>query len=228
MTRPNPTIVLVPGTLLRPAAAPAARPRLSHSNSRPPIHRRRAVYQNPGRTVVLVGHSYGRTVVSNASEGLGELERARQGRKGGIALVVYLFRLGMSERPWLIPDRAIDYSSTTDQADIFYHDVQPKLQQAAIATLRHGSRASFYSVVTHEPWQCIPCGYIHCDEDRAVPPALQEMFVALMRGSGLGLGGGVERPLPPVLTAHFAVVAFTVSEYAGHDGGGAFEDGCGE
>lgn len=45
---------------------------------------------NEGRQVILVGHSYGGFVISEASKGLGYKQRKADGKEGGIVLLVYL------------------------------------------------------------------------------------------------------------------------------------------
>lgn len=46
----------------------------------------------------------------------------------------------------------------------------------------HTSRAVFSGEVTYEPWQDVPCAYIICEEDRALPPPFQELFASKFGG----------------------------------------------
>ncbi|KAL4894837.1 Alpha/beta hydrolase fold-1 [Aspergillus ambiguus] len=143
-----------------------------------------------GKTVVLLGHSYGGVVVSNASDGFGVETRAQQGKQGGIAVVMYLAAfalqngvslfdaLGGKWLPWMKFDA--DYSYSSEQRRIFYHDVPAALQEEAIAGLRHSSRAPFHGAVTHEPWRTMSCAYLFCDDDQGLPLAVQEKMAGLM------------------------------------------------
>ncbi|KAL5355627.1 Alpha/beta hydrolase fold-1 [Aspergillus floccosus] len=208
-----PTILLAPGawhtsacySLLEPALQAAGYPTESVSHpsigAEPPTKTlsddvtslRRTLSRlidDEGKTVVLLGHSYGGVVVSNASEGFGLADRAAQGKKGGIAVVVYLAAfllqsgrslfdaLGGKWQPWMKFDN--DYSYPSDERRVFYHDVAPDLQETALAQLRHSCRAPFYGAVAHEPWRAMPCAYIFCDEDQAIPLFVQEKLVELM------------------------------------------------
>jgi hypothetical protein len=46
----------------------------------------------------------------------------------------------------------------------------------------HTSRAVFSGESTYEPWTAIPCAYIVCEQDRALPPPFQEIFASKMGG----------------------------------------------
>lgn len=73
----------------------------------------RLVWSNQGKSVVIVAHSYGSVVASNAIEGLGYKSRAQEGKSGGVITVIYLsgcvLTLGMSiyklmgeqDPPWM-------------------------------------------------------------------------------------------------------------------------------
>ena len=46
--------------------------------------------EQEGKDVVLIAHSYGGLVISNAAKGLGKKDRDKQGLQGGIVLMVYM------------------------------------------------------------------------------------------------------------------------------------------
>jgi pimeloyl-ACP methyl ester carboxylesterase len=70
-----------------------------------------------GKQVVLVTHSYGGIVGANAVEGLAYRQRAREGKKGGVVMFVYLSafairkgsclldQLGNMWLPWMTPSK---------------------------------------------------------------------------------------------------------------------------
>ncbi|EAS30949.3 uncharacterized protein CIMG_06428 [Coccidioides immitis RS] len=144
--------------------------------------------EDEGKEVVLVGHSYGGTVISNASDGLGRDQRAVAKKRGGIVLAIYLAGflvpkgatlfdgLGGAWAPWMRFNG--EYSYASDEAKRFYGDLSPENQQRWVSKLRHGSKASYLSLITHDPWRHMPCGYILCENDCALPFPVQKMLVS--------------------------------------------------
>ncbi|KAL2005055.1 hypothetical protein VTN00DRAFT_2905 [Thermoascus crustaceus] len=159
-----------------------------------------------GKDVILIGHSYGGNVVSNASDGFGRATRAAEGKAGGISLLIYLtgfvvpkgksllVGLGGQWQPWMKFDG--EYSYASDEANIFYNDLSPEEQEKWVAKLRHGSKASYTTDITHEPWHHMRCAYVFCDEDHALPPFAQNLMVQTMKGED-----GGEPEAGPILTA---------------------------
>ncbi|CAG7995474.1 unnamed protein product [Penicillium salamii] len=140
-----------------------------------------------GRQIVVVNHSYGGMVGSGAVEGLGFKQRADAGLPGGVIMVVWmaafvtpkgqtvLDQLGGNWLPWMIiknPDDGYCWSSSAEQ--IFYHDMSPEEQQKAIAKLQPQPQKSFNEPAVHEPWHEMPSMFLFCDQDQALPLAVQE------------------------------------------------------
>ena len=46
-----------------------------------------------GKDVILIGHSYGGTPISESTKGLGKMERMAQGKKGGVVRLAYMTAL---------------------------------------------------------------------------------------------------------------------------------------
>ncbi|KAK7536868.1 Alpha/beta hydrolase fold-1 [Phyllosticta citribraziliensis] len=146
-----------------------------------------------GQDIVLVVHSYGGLVGANAVEGLGYEQRKRAGKKGGVIMFVYLSAfvtpkgksikdmLGGQFLPWMKFNG--DYCTPDTPEQIFYHDVEPAQQAAAISKLKHTSAAVFSSPVTYEPWHDMPTFFLYCDADAALPLPVQDQFVSLL-GAG--------------------------------------------
>ncbi|KAL4949989.1 Alpha/beta hydrolase family-domain-containing protein [Aspergillus filifer] len=142
--------------------------------------------EDEGKDVVVVGHSSGGISASGAVEGLSKKERVKEGKEGGVLMVVYmaafvldkgmslLDMLGGEYLPWMEVDG--DYVRVNSNPDIAFHDVSPTDQQRYSSSLQHTSRVLFSGTATYEPWHTIPTAYIITDEDRALPPQLQEIM----------------------------------------------------
>ncbi|KFZ25201.1 hypothetical protein V502_00333 [Pseudogymnoascus sp. VKM F-4520 (FW-2644)] len=113
-----------------------------------------------GKDVVVVAHLYGGVVASCAVEGLDVPALRRAGRRGGVIMLAYLSAFG-------------DYCRTTDEANVFYNDLSVAEQEKWIATMTHMPVAVFKSKSTYEPWHAMPCMYVFCTNDNAIPMALQ-------------------------------------------------------
>lgn len=73
-----------------------------------------------------------------------------------------------------------DYCHANDAADTFYNDLPADEQQKWVSKLTHTSRAVFEGASSYEPWHDLPCMYILCDKDHAIPIALQEKMASLL------------------------------------------------
>ncbi|KAK1689606.1 Alpha/beta hydrolase fold-1 [Colletotrichum godetiae] len=153
----------------------------------------RAVLQrlaDEGKEIVLVVHSYGGLVGANAVEGLGYKQRAKEGKKGGVITFVYLTAfvvpkgkciremLGGQFLPWMKFEGNYVYAQTPEE--IFYHDVAPETRVKAIEQLQHQSAQVFDDVVTYEPWHEIDSMFFFCNEDKAIPLAVQQGMATLL------------------------------------------------
>ncbi|RAL07834.1 alpha/beta hydrolase [Aspergillus homomorphus CBS 101889] len=142
--------------------------------------------------IVVVAHSYGGVVASNAVEGLSKAERAQRGQTGGVIQVIYLAAfaldqgqsllemLGENYLPWMQVDhRQGDYVTVDAASNVGWHDLPPDEQYQWELFTHHTSRAVFAGKVVYEPWTSrIPCSYIVCEQDQALPPPFQEAFAA--------------------------------------------------
>ncbi|KAE8166690.1 Alpha/beta hydrolase fold-1 [Aspergillus tamarii] len=149
--------------------------------------------EQEGKDVVLIAHSYGGLVISNAAKGLGKKDRDKQGLQGGIVLMVYmtaflvpkgksLFEVLGEYRPANIVFEG-SYCHATSVKESFYHDLSPEMLAEAEAQLTHTCIGAYTESVNYEPWRDIPCAYIFCQEDRALGLPIQEMLVEMMRAS---------------------------------------------
>jgi len=143
-----------------------------------------------GKSIILIAHSYGGFVAGSAVEGLGFTQRLEDGKKGGIIRLIYLAAFAThkgtslmdtvqgKDLPWW--KREGNYIWSSDEANIFYHDVPEATQSMMINKLTWHSAPSFNSPVTSEPWTYLPCMYVFCRQDRAIPFFVQEKMVAGM------------------------------------------------
>ncbi|KAL4795415.1 hypothetical protein BDV19DRAFT_378870 [Aspergillus venezuelensis] len=120
--------------------------------------------EDEGKDVIVVGHSSGGITASGAVEGLSKKERGKEGKEGGV--LMYL--------PWMEVDG--DYVRVASNPEIAFHDVSPTDQAKYSSSLQHTSRVLFSGTATNEPWHTILSTYIITEEDRALPPQLQEMM----------------------------------------------------
>jgi len=133
--------------------------------------------------VVLVGHSYGGGVITEAA-----------GHAGNVAHLVYIAAIcpdagesiassaTIAEHPRSRLDDAVVVTDDTFSINperavaAFYHDCDAADAAGAVARLGPQARASLVQPVTVAAWRTVPSTYILCRDDRAVAPALQTAF----------------------------------------------------
>ncbi|KAL4897645.1 Alpha/beta hydrolase fold-1 [Aspergillus ambiguus] len=148
--------------------------------------------EDEGKEVVVVAHSYGGVVGSSAVKGLAKADREANGQTGGVIEMVYLAAfaleqgkslldmLGGQYLPWMRAEG--DYVHVDSAPAVAFHDLLPEDQEKQLAGLAHTSGAVFSGAVSYEPWHRIPSAYIVCEEDQALPLAIQEMMAARIGG----------------------------------------------
>ncbi|KAI0536372.1 hypothetical protein GGR58DRAFT_514603 [Xylaria digitata] len=149
-----------------------------------------------GSELVLVAHSYGGLVVSNAVEGLGLKQRISKGLKGGIITMLYLAAFAIPSKTSLLTAVGGSYLPWWDvsedgfvtpikPADVFYADVENSLAEKAIASLRPVPIQIAKDISTFDPWNGdFEVGYIFAEEDRALHISHQKaMFAQFPAGS---------------------------------------------
>ncbi|KAH7190191.1 Alpha/beta hydrolase fold-1 [Fusarium oxysporum] len=143
-----------------------------------------------GKQIVLVVHSYGGLVGAQAVRGLGYKQRQKEGRAGGIITFLYLTAfvtpagksilklLGGVWLPWMRVEGSYVFADTPEE--ILYHDVPTDLQKEAVDALTHECIRAWTDEVDYEPWHDMHCLYFICEEDRAVPAAVQEQMAQIL------------------------------------------------
>lgn len=130
--------------------------------------------------VVIVAHSYGGAVVSEAAAGLGQVRH-----------IVYVcaFQLDVGESLFSLLAGRIppfydvdgDIIRLKGAREHFYHDMAAEDADWAIGQLKPLSWIAITEPLTAAAWRTVPSTYIVCDRDTAWPPGGQESFAARAR-----------------------------------------------
>ena len=127
---------------------------------------------------LVVGHSYGGVVISEACAGVRNVV--------GLAyLCAFVLDKGESLSmffqplpPWVEIDQAGESCRVLTPERVFYADVEPALAAKAVARLRGQSLACLGGVLTAAAWRELPSSYLLCEDDQALPAAAQEAMSA--------------------------------------------------
>jgi pimeloyl-ACP methyl ester carboxylesterase len=148
----------------------------------------RALLDHLGGPVLLVGHSYGGGVISDA------------GTHDAVEHLVYLSGFVLETGESVMANEleggggsALDGALRVDGDVItldeegaiaaFYHDCEPGLARDAVSKLRPQSIAGLGGVTRHAAWREKPATYVVCTDDRGVPVALQRSAAARIGNS---------------------------------------------
>ncbi|KAK5061084.1 hypothetical protein LTR84_007626 [Exophiala bonariae] len=148
-----------------------------------------------GKDVVVLGHSYGGLVASESAKGHRKAERGARGLKGGIIRLIFLAAIVLPEGQSLVGHQGKPPSSIikTDEYGFMrladpalsgtrMYDVWPEDRAVAWASAAPMQSAlSFASPVTYTAFKDIPSSYIFCEQDKVVPPAMQEQYIETMK-----------------------------------------------
>jgi pimeloyl-ACP methyl ester carboxylesterase len=123
--------------------------------------------------VVVVGHSYGGTPVTQAI-----------GSAANVIGVIYLaaFMLDVGESVVSVTGEPIPHDNagvmpaTSAMRAAFYSDVPGDQASLAMSELVPHNHRSFAETVTRAGWREVPSTYVVCTEDQSLPPELQERF----------------------------------------------------
>ncbi|RKF75008.1 putative alpha beta-hydrolase [Golovinomyces cichoracearum] len=143
--------------------------------------------------VVLLCHSCGGLVGSNASQGLDAKSRSKDGKVGGIIQILFMsafvvpngcnfFDL-LDGKPAIWMDIQGDKIETKREmmAKIGFNDLSPELAAGFCQQLTHSSASIFFTPSNFEPWSCgIPCAYIFTTQDMAIPHPQQVHMARLL------------------------------------------------
>src|SRR4051794_20849668 len=139
---------------------------------------RGALADRPVPTVVL-GHSYGGVVISEAAAGVDHV-------RGLVYLSAFMLDVGGSlagaqdnQLPdWVAVDEQAGTSTVRTPVEVFYNDCPREVAEAAAGRLVPQSLAAFASPQTAAAWHEHPSTYVVSRRDHAIPPAAQEAMAA--------------------------------------------------
>jgi pimeloyl-ACP methyl ester carboxylesterase len=121
---------------------------------------------------VIIAHSYGGIPVTQAAAGT-----------SNVTQIIYLAAFQLDEGDSLTGFVGENQFPAADEGTVpppedpdkaFYEDVEAGEAARAIARLRPQSVPSITEKLTIAAWETIPSSYVICEQDQAVPPALQE------------------------------------------------------
>ncbi|KAI9037129.1 alpha/beta hydrolase [Aspergillus affinis] len=145
--------------------------------------------ENESKTVLVVMHSYGGIVGSEAvPESLSFAHRQKQGQKGGVVHLFYfaafVLDVGESvlgkfgESPNNLPDGRF---RILNGAKTLYNDLPEVEAELWESRLIPQSYAVQTTAVTRAACEYIPSTYLVCENDAAVPAQFQEMFAGMAK-----------------------------------------------
>ena len=150
------------------------------------------------RNVIMLLHSYGGAVGTQAVEGLSTNERARENLPGGIVRLVYMcaFMLQVGEsvggaslpRPIPEPVEHDDATGTTFLCEppikLFYGDLEPEHAKRMEALLVRQSGKAMTDAITYPAWRYIPTTYFRTLDDRVLFLDWQDRQIKAVRDAG--------------------------------------------
>lgn len=154
------------------------------------------------RSIILLLHSSGGVVGSEAVKGLSANERKSQGLEGGVIHLIYMcaFMLQIGESvssasvPRPVPD-PVEFDEATnttsicvDPIHLFYADVEDERGREMAKLLVPRNAKAMADVVTFEAWSDVPVTYLRTEEDRVFSPEWQDRQIQAVREKGVRVG----------------------------------------
>ncbi len=116
--------------------------------------------------IVLVGHSYGGAVITNAARGV-----------PNVKALVYIAAYGLAQGESV---QAATYIDLAWFRQLFAPDVQPRLAAAMGAGQRPGALSTLVEPSGVPAWQTLPSWYMVAQNDRIIPPQAERVMAARM------------------------------------------------
>jgi pimeloyl-ACP methyl ester carboxylesterase len=138
----------------------------------------RIAIEAAGPGSVVVGHSYGGSVISLAAAGLPDIARLiylaallTETRADTNALISEKLR-----RARVTDERGASRVDPAAAPGIFYGDADPATTATMVARLRPMTRGSNEPADVEPAWKSVPVTYVVCTNDQAIPPSAQRQM----------------------------------------------------
>ena len=151
------------------------------------------------REVVMLLHSYGGAVGTEAVKGLSISEQSAQGQSGGVGRLIFMCGFMLQEgesvggaslpRPEPEPIEVDEETGTTFLCEppikLFYADVQADLAQKMESLLVRQSGPALTASITYAAWKDIPTIYLKTKNDEILFPNWQDRQIKAVRDAGI-------------------------------------------
>ncbi|KXJ96637.1 Alpha/beta hydrolase fold-1 [Microdochium bolleyi] len=143
-------------------------------------------YLDRGHKAIIVGHSYGGRIVTQAAKGLTLEDRAALGMPGGVVALMYMAAFTEKDQPLTpeilgVPLEAIDPATKLLRPEAaieaMYHDIDHARASEAVALLQRQSRRDLEGPAVCKSADIhVPKRYIACRNDRVIGHTAQLQF----------------------------------------------------
>ncbi len=134
----------------------------------------RSVLAESDEPTVLLGHSYGGMVITEAAA---EVEHVSHLVYVGAFMLdtgdSVMSAVGGATPPWWNVDAEAGLIDVIDPIEVFYQDLNADLAAEWAARLGHQTLASFSQPLLAAAWRAIASTYVVCGRDNAIPPDVQ-------------------------------------------------------
>jgi pimeloyl-ACP methyl ester carboxylesterase len=135
-----------------------------------------------GEPVILVGHSYGGLVISQAASGRSDVAQLVYvaallvaASEDVVALIGQFPPTALMERTEYDADGAMILTPSATM-ECLYNETPIDLARAASLRMRPTATAGMVTSPGDDPWRSIPTTYVVCERDRAISPDLQRVM----------------------------------------------------
>lgn len=140
-----------------------------------------------GQDVVIVMHSYGGVVGSEAAEGFSRLDKPSGDReRGSVVHLVYVTAFALAEKKslssalggkpldWYEEFEGKQWKLKDSATKVLFNDVEQEKIDEVLPQLQNHAKGTFDSKVTYAAWKHIQSTYVLCELDQAIPAEVQE------------------------------------------------------
>ena len=153
------------------------------------------------REIIMLLHSYGGVVGTEAVKGLTVKDQAKEGPSSGVVHLIYMcaFMLQVGEsvgsaslpRPDPEPVEFDEVTGTNflceDPVRLFYADVDPELAAKMTRLLTRQSAKAHMDKLTYPAWRDVSVTYLRTEDDQVLFPEWQQKQIEAVRKTGVNL-----------------------------------------